>query len=292
MGFFDKLKQGLAKTKQVFSFTKIDENLLDELEEKLIIADVGMETTEKIIEDLRVKIKKDNIKDAEEVKNALKEEMNKIFEDNNAELELSKTPAVILMVGVNGAGKTTSIGKIANKLRNEGKKVIIAAGDTFRAAATEQLEVWANRANCQIVKGEEGVDPASVIFDAIKTAKQENADVLICDTAGRLQNKTHLMNELEKIKRVIDRELPDSSKETLLVLDASIGQNAISQVKSFKETTGITGLIITKLDGTAKGGVVLGIVQENKIPIKFIGVGEKIDDMEIFNSKEFVNAIV
>ena len=292
MGFFDKLKQGLAKTKQVFSFTKIDENLLDELEEKLIIADVGMETTEKIIENLRVKIKKENIKDAEEVKNALKEEMNKIFEDNNAELELSKTPAVILMVGVNGAGKTTSIGKIANKLRNEGKKVIIAAGDTFRAAATEQLEVWANRAACQIVKGEEGVDPASVIFDAIKTAKQENADVLICDTAGRLQNKTHLMNELEKIKRVIDRELPDSSKETLLVLDASIGQNAISQVKSFKETTGITGLIITKLDGTAKGGVVLGIVHENKIPIKFIGVGEKIDDMEIFNSKEFVNAIV
>ena len=292
MGFFDKLKQGLAKTKQVFSFTKIDENLLDELEEKLIIADVGMETTEKIIENLRVKIKKENIKDAEEVKNALKEEMNKIFEDNNAELELSKTPAVILMVGVNGAGKTTSIGKIANKLRNEGKKVIIAAGDTFRAAATEQLEVWANRANCQIVKGEEGVDPASVIFDAIKTAKQENADVLICDTAGRLQNKTHLMNELEKIKRVIDRELPDSSKETLLVLDASIGQNAISQVKSFKETTGITGLIITKLDGTAKGGVVLGIVQENNIPIKFIGVGEKIDDMEIFNSKEFVDAIV
>ena len=292
MGFFDKLKQGLAKTKQVFSFTKIDENLLDELEEKLIIADVGMETTEKIIENLRVKIKKENIKDAEEVKNALKEEMNKIFEDNNAELELSKTPAVILMVGVNGAGKTTSIGKIANKLRNEGKKVIIAAGDTFRAAATEQLEVWANRAACQIVKGEEGVDPASVIFDAIKTAKQENADVLICDTAGRLKNKKNLMEELEKIKRVIDRELPNSSKETLLVLDASIGQNAISQVKSFKETTGITGLIITKLDGTAKGGVVLGIVQENKIPIKFIGVGEKIDDMEIFNSKEFVDAIV
>ena len=292
MGFFDKLKQGLAKTKQVFSFTKIDENLLDELEEKLIIADVGMETTEKIIENLRVKIKKENIKDAEEVKNALKEEMNKIFEDNNAELELSKTPAVILMVGVNGAGKTTSIGKIANKLRNEGKKVIIAAGDTFRAAATEQLEVWANRAACQIVKGEEGVDPASVIFDAIKTAKQENADVLICDTAGRLQNKKNLMEELEKIKRVIDRELPNSSKEILLVLDASIGQNAISQVKSFKETTGITGLIITKLDGTAKGGVVLGIVQENKIPIKFIGVGEKIDDMEIFNSKEFVDAIV
>ena len=292
MWIFDKIKQGLAKTKQVFSFTKVDENLMDELEEKLIIADVGMETTERIIDNLRSKIKQDNIKDAEEVKEALREEMNKIFEENDSNLDISHTPAVILMVGVNGAGKTTSIGKIANKLRNEGKKVIIAAGDTFRAAATEQLEVWANRANCQIVKGEEGVDPASVIFDAIKTAKQENADVLICDTAGRLQNKTHLMNELEKIKRVIDRELPDSSKETLLVLDASIGQNAISQVKSFKETTGITGLIITKLDGTAKGGVVLGIVQENKIPIKFIGVGEKIDDMEIFNSKEFVNAIV
>ena len=292
MGFFDKLKQGLAKTKQVFSFTKVDEKLMDELEEKLIIADVGMETTERIIENLRSKIKQDNIKDAEEVKEALREEMNKIFEENDSNLDISHTPAVILMVGVNGAGKTTSIGKIANKLRNEGKKVIIAAGDTFRAAATEQLEIWAERAKCQIVKGPEGVDPASVIFDAIKTAKQENADVLICDTAGRLQNKKHLMDELEKIKRVIDRELPDSSKETLLVLDASIGQNAISQVKSFKETTGITGLIVTKLDGTAKGGVVLGIVQENKIPIKFIGVGEKIDDMEVFNSKEFIDAII
>ena len=236
--------------------------------------------------------KQDNIKDAEEVKEALREEMNKIFEENDSNLDISHTPAVILMVGVNGAGKTTSIGKIANKLRNEGKKVIIAAGDTFRAAATEQLEILAERAKCQIVKGPEGVYEASVIFDAIKTAKQENADVLICDTAGRLQNKKHLMDELEKIKRVIDRELPDSSKETLLVLDASIGQNAISQVKSFKETTGITGLIVTKLDGTAKGGVVLGIVQGNKIPIKFIGVGEKIDDMEVFNSKEFIDAII
>ena len=292
MGFFDKLKQGLAKTKQVFSFTKIDENLLDELEEKLIIADVGMETTEKIIENLRTKIKKDNIKEAEEVKKALKEEMNKIFESNDSKLNLENKPALILMVGVNGAGKTTSIGKIANKLRTEGKKVIIAAGDTFRAAATEQLEVWADRAKCPIIKGEEGVDPASVIFDAIKVAKEDNADVLICDTAGRLQNKKNLMDELEKIKRVIDRELPESSKEILLVLDASIGQNAISQVKSFKETTGITGIIITKLDGTAKGGVVLGIVQESKISIKFIGVGEKIDDMEVFNSKEFIDAII
>ncbi len=292
MGFFDKLKQGLAKTKQVFSFTKVDENLLEELEEKLIIADVGMETTENIIENLRQKIKKDNLKEAEEVRQALRDEIANILDSEKSDLDLDNTPAVILMVGVNGAGKTTSIGKIANKLVKEGKKVIVAAGDTFRAAAVEQLEVWANRAGVQIVKGPEGVDPASVIFDAIKVAKNENADVLICDTAGRLQNKKYLMDELEKIKRVIDRELPNSSKETLLVLDASTGQNAISQVKSFKETTGITGLVLTKLDGTAKGGVVIGIVQENKIPIKFIGIGEQIDDMEQFNSKEFIDAII
>ena len=292
MGFFDKLKQGLAKTKQVFSFTKVDENLLEELEEKLIIADVGMETTENIIENLRQKIKKDNLKEAEEVRQALRDEIANILDSEKSDLDIDNTPAVILMVGVNGAGKTTSIGKIANKLVKEGKKVIVAAGDTFRAAAVEQLEVWANRAGVQIVKGPEGVDPASVIFDAIKVAKNENADVLICDTAGRLQNKKYLMDELEKIKRVIDRELPNSSKETLLVLDASTGQNAISQVKSFKETTGITGLVLTKLDGTAKGGVVIGIVQENKIPIKFIGIGEQIDDMEQFNSKEFIDAII
>ena len=292
MGFFDKLKQGLAKTKQVFSFTKVDENLLDELEEKLVIADVGMETTEKIINNLRTRIRKENLKEADEVKNALREEIEEIFKDNKPELDLENKPAVILMVGVNGAGKTTSIGKIANNLKKEGKKVIIASGDTFRAAATEQLEVWANRAGCELVKGNEGSDPASVIFDSIKVAKEKNADVLICDTAGRLQNKKYLMDELEKIKRVIDRELPDSSKEILLVLDASTGQNAISQVKAFKETTGVTGLVLTKLDGTAKGGVVIGIVDENKIPIKYIGVGEKIDDMEVFNSKDFINAII
>ena len=292
MGFFDKLKQGLAKTKQVFSFTKVDENLLDELEEKLVIADVGMETTEKIINNLRTRIRKENLKEADEVKNALREEIEEIFKDNKPELDLENKPAVILMVGVNGAGKTTSIGKIANNLKKEGKKVIIASGDTFRAAATEQLEVWANRAGCELVKGNEGSDPASVIFDSIKVAKEKNADVLICDTAGRLQNKKYLMDELEKIKRVIDRELPDSSKEILLVLDASTGQNAISQVKAFKETTGVTGLVLTKLDGTAKGGVVIGMVDENKIPIKYIGVGEKIDDMEVFNSKDFINAII
>ncbi len=292
MGFFDKLKQGLAKTKQVFSFTKVDENLLDELEEKLIIADVGMETTEKIIDNLRTRIKKENLKEAEQVKQALREEIEEIFKDNNPELDLTNKPAVILMVGVNGAGKTTSIGKIANNLIKQGKKVIIASGDTFRAAATEQLEVWTNRAGAELVKGPEGIDPASVIFDSIKVAKEKNADVLICDTAGRLQNKKYLMDELEKIKRVIDRELPKSSKEVLLVLDASTGQNAISQVKAFKETTGVTGLVLTKLDGTAKGGVVIGIVDENKIPIKYIGIGEQIDDMEVFNSKEFIDAII
>ncbi len=292
MGFFDKLKQGLAKTKQVFSFTKVDENLLDELEEKLIIADVGMETTEKIIDNLRTRIKKENLKEAEQVKQALREEIEEIFKDNNPELDLTNKPAVILMVGVNGAGKTTSIGKIANNLIKQGKKVIIASGDTFRAAATEQLEVWANRAGAELVKGPEGIDPASVIFDSIKVAKEKNADVLICDTAGRLQNKKYLMDELEKIKRVIDRELPNSSKEVLLVLDASTGQNAISQVKAFKETTGVTGLVLTKLDGTAKGGVVIGIVDENKIPIKYIGIGEQIDDMEVFNSKDFIDAII
>ena len=292
MGFFDKLKQGLAKTKQVFSFTKVDENLLDELEEKLIIADVGMETTEKIIDNLRTRIKKENLKEAEQVKQALREEIEEIFKDNNPELDLTNKPAVILMVGVNGSGKTTSIGKIANNLIKQGKKVIIASGDTFRAAATEQLEVWANRAGAELVKGPEGIDPASVIFDSIKVAKEKNVDVLICDTAGRLQNKKYLMDELEKIKRVIDRELPNSSKEVLLVLDASTGQNAISQVKAFKETTGVTGLVLTKLDGTAKGGVVIGIVDENKIPIKYIGIGEQIDDMEVFNSKEFIDAII
>ena len=292
MGFFDKLKQGLAKTKQVFSFTKVDENLLDELEEKLIIADVGMETTEKIIDNLRTRIKKENLKEAEQVKQALREEIEEIFKDNNPELDLTNKPAVILMVGVNGAGKTTSIGKIANNLIKQGKKVIIASGDTFRAAATEQLEVWANRAGAELVKGPEGIDPASVIFDSIKVAKEKKADVLICDTAGRLQNKKYLMDELEKIKRVIDRELPNSSKEVLLVLDASTGQNAISQVKAFKETTGVTGLVLTKLDGTAKGGVVIGIVDENKIPIKYIGVGEQIEDMEVFNSKDFIDAII
>ncbi len=299
MGFFDKLKNGLNKTKtsfdekmnQVFSgFRKVDEELLEELEEILIMSDVGTETSLKIIDNLRKKIKLNNLKDEQEVKEALKEEMQTILEQTDSSLALNTTPSVILVVGVNGVGKTTSIGKIANRLKQEGKKVVVAAADTFRAAAVEQLEIWANRAGVGIVKKEEGADPASVVYDAIKQAKETNADVLICDTAGRLHNKKYLMDELEKIKKVIDKELPEASKEILLVLDATTGQNAIMQVKAFKETVDITGLVLTKLDGTAKGGVVIGIVDENKLPIKFIGVGEQIDDMEIFNAKDFVNA--
>ncbi len=292
MSFFDKLRQGLSKTKINFSFKKVDEELLEELEEKLIMADVGFDTTEEIISSLREKIKKQNITETEDVKSILREEICKIFDGLDQNLDIEKKPAVILMVGVNGSGKTTSIGKIANKYHNQGKKVIVAAGDTFRAAAVEQLEVWTNRANCMLVKGKENQDPSSVIFDACKRAKEENADILICDTAGRLQNKKNLMDELEKMKKIIDRELPDSSKEILLVIDGSTGQNAISQLKAFKETTGITGLVLTKLDGTAKGGIIIRLAKEERVPVKFIGVGEQIDDMETFNSKDFINAII
>ena len=301
MGFFDKLKQGLSKTKQSFNdkvnnvfstIRKVDEELLEELEEALIMSDVGVETSTKIISKLRDRIKKQNIKEAEEVKQALREEIKNIFDEEDNSLHLDTKPSVILVVGVNGVGKTTSIGKIANRLKQDGKKVVIAAADTFRAAAVEQLEIWANRAGCPIVKKEEGADPASVVYDAIRKTKEENADVLICDTAGRLHNKKYLMDELEKIKRVIDKELPDASKEILLVLDATTGQNAILQVQAFKETVDITGLVLTKLDGTAKGGVVIGITNENHMPVKFIGVGEQIDDMEVFNSEDFVKAII
>ena len=301
MGFFDKLKHGLSKTKtsinekinNVFStFRKVDEDLLEELEEALIMSDVGMETSEKIISELRDKIKKEKIEDAEDVKEALKNIIKEILDSVDSSLNLETTPSIILVVGVNGVGKTTSIGKIANRLKKDGKKVVIAAADTFRAAAVEQLEIWANRAGCDIVKRHEGSDSASVVYDAIKVTKEKNADVLICDTAGRLHNKKYLMDELIKIKKIVDRELPDASKEVLMVLDATTGQNAILQVKAFKETVDINGLILTKLDGTAKGGAVIGIVSENEMPIKFIGVGEQIDDMEKFDSTDFVNALI
>lgn len=296
MNFFDKLKGGLSKTKTTFNifggFRKVDEELLEELEEALIMSDVGMNTSLKIIGNLRNRIKKENIQEEAEVKNALKEEIKEILDKTDNSLKLDTKPSVILVVGVNGVGKTTSIGKIANNLRMNGKKVVVAAADTFRAAAVEQLEIWANRAGCDIVKREEGTDPASVVFDAIKVVKEKNADVLICDTAGRLHNKKYLMDELVKIKKVIDSQMPGASKEVLMVLDATTGQNAISQVKAFKETVDITGIVLTKLDGTAKGGVVIGIVDENNMPVKFIGVGEQIDDMERFNSDDFVNALI
>lgn len=301
MGFFDKLKQGLNKTKTSFeekmnnvfsNFRKVDEELLEELEEALIMSDVGVETSTKIVSKLRDRVKKENIQDEEGVRQALRDEIKDIFDSVDNSLKLETQPSVILVVGVNGVGKTTSIGKMANRLKQDGKKVVVAAADTFRAAAVEQLEIWANRAGCDIVKKQEGVDPASVVYDAIKIAKEKQADVLICDTAGRLHNKKYLMDELLKIKRVIDKELPGASKEVLMVLDATTGQNAIEQVKAFKETVDITGIVLTKLDGTAKGGVVIGIVAENQMPVKFVGVGEQIDDMEIFNSEDFVKALI
>ncbi len=301
MGFFDKLKNGLGKTKSsineklgdVFSsFRKVDEEMLEELEEVLITSDIGMETSLDIIEKLRTKIKREKIESEEDVRKALKEIMKEILDIAEPKLKIDTKPSIILVVGVNGVGKTTSIGKIANRLAKDGKKVVLAAADTFRAAAVEQLEIWANRANVELVKKPEGTDPASVVFDAITKAKETNADVLICDTAGRLHNKKYLMDELLKIDKVINRELPGADKEVLIVLDAETGQNAILQVKAFKETTDITGIVLTKLDGTAKGGVVLGIVAENQIPVKFIGVGEQIDDMEVFNSSDFLDAII
>lgn len=301
MGFFDKLKTGLNKTKEsinekindVFSnFRKVDEEFLEELEEILIMSDIGIETSTKIINKLRERMKKEKIEDEEEVKKVLREEMQKILEVTDKELHLNTKPSIILVIGVNGVGKTTSIGKIANRLAKGGKKVVVAAADTFRAAAVEQLEIWANRAGAGIVKREEGVDPASVVYDAMKKVKKENADILIVDTAGRLHNKKYLMDELNKIQKVINKEMPEADKEVLLVIDGTTGQNAISQVKAFKQEADITGLVLTKLDGTAKGGAVIGIVEENKIPVKFIGVGEQIDDMEVFNAEDFVKAII
>ena len=297
MGFFDKLKQGLSKTKESFNekinnvfknFRKVDEDLLEELEEALIMSDVGMETSMKIIENLRDKIKTDKIEDADLVKQALREQIEEILDSVDSDLKLETKPSVILFVGVNGVGKTTSIGKIANNLRKEGKKVIVAAADTFRAAAVEQLEVWANRAQVQLVKRPEGTDPASVVFDAIKTTKQENADVLIIDTAGRLHNKKYLMDELNKIQKVVNKEMAEASKEVLLVIDATTGQNGVSQAIEFSKITDITGIVLTKMDGTAKGGIVLSIKDQLNIPVKFIGLGEQVDDLQEFDLEQYI----
>ena len=299
MGFFDRLKQGLFKTKDALvlkvdelfkKFVKVDEDLFDELEELLISADIGVTTTEEILDSLRDTVKDERIKNPEEVKNKLFEMLKEMIGEHEP-LNLSTKPSVILVIGVNGVGKTTSIGKISAELKSQGKKVVVAAADTFRAAAAEQLSVWCDRAGVDIIKQGAGADPASVVYDAISAVKSRNADVLIIDTAGRLHNKKNLMDELAKIDRVIGRELPDSAKETLLVLDATTGQNAVYQAKEFKEASRITGLILTKLDGTAKGGIVISIRKELGIPVKFIGVGEQIDDMKTFNSSDFAKAL-
>lgn len=299
MGFLDKLKSGLAKTKAAFvgqveeivkSFVKVDEDMLEELEETLICADVSVPAAEEIIEKLRDSVKSGRLKEKDDVMTALRGIIEEMIGDGEP-LKLETVPSVILVIGVNGAGKTTSIGKISNNLQKSGKKVVVAAADTFRAAAIDQLAVWCERSGAELVKQHEGADPAAVVYDALNYAKNKKADVLIVDTAGRLHNKKNLMDELAKINRVIDRELPGASRENLLVLDATTGQNAILQAKEFKNAADITGLILNKLDGTAKGGIVLSIKEELRIPVKFIGVGEKIDDMQPFDAKEFAEAL-
>lgn len=299
MGFFNKIKEGLKKTRDAVigqidsmlkSFTKIDDELFEELEELLVMGDVGVPTAEKICEELKKRVKKEGIKNPNEIHRLLEETVSDMLRGGE-ELDLSTTPSIILVIGVNGVGKTTTIGKLANHLTKQGKKVILAAGDTFRAAAIEQLEIWADRSHCEIIKQNEGSDPAAVIYDAISAAKARHADVIICDTAGRLHNKKPLMDELAKINRIIDRELPDASKEKLLVLDATTGQSAVNQAEQFSLATGITGIVLTKLDGTAKGGVVLAIKEGLGIPVKYIGVGEQIDDLQPFDAEDFAKAL-
>lgn len=300
MGFFDKLKAGLTKTREsiaeqvnnVFSvFVKVDEELFENLEEALIMADIGVETSDYIIETLRDNVKHKHITDGNLVKQELKDIISGILGEQDSAMNISTTPSVVLVIGVNGVGKTTSIGKIASHYKAMGKKVLLAAADTFRAAAIDQLDIWAQRSGCDIIKHQENSDPAAVVFDACTAAKARGVDVLICDTADRLHNKKNLMAELAKINRVIERELPDSAKETLLVLDATTGQNAVSQAKLFSEAADITGIVLTKLDGTAKGGIVISIAKEQNLPVKFVGVGEGVDDLQEFDPADFAKAI-
>lgn len=300
MGLFDKLKQGLTKTRNVVTeqvnnvfsvFVRVDEELFENLEEALIMADLGMETSVLLIDELRDRVKRKHITDG----NLVKQELYSVISDTlcevNSEMDLNTTPSVILVIGVNGVGKTTSIGKIASYYKSQGKNVLLAAADTFRAAAIDQLDVWAERSGCDIIKHNEGSDPASVVFDACNAAKARGTDILICDTAGRLHNKKNLMAELEKINRIISRELPDADRENLLVLDATTGQNAVSQAKLFSEAADLTGIVLTKLDGTAKGGIVISIAKEQQLPVKFIGVGEGVDDLQIFSPEDFARAL-
>ena len=299
MGLFNKIKEGLKKTRSAVmgqidtmlkSFAQIDEELFEELEELLVMGDVGMDTANEIVGELRYRVRQKGITKPTDLYGELEEIIAEMLEGGE-ELDISTSPSIILVIGVNGVGKTTTIGKLANQLREDGKKVLLAAADTFRAAAIDQLDIWAKRSRVDIIKQNEGSDPAAVIFDAIAAAKARGSDVIICDTAGRLHNKKHLMDELAKINRVIDRELPDAAKEKLLVLDATTGQNAVNQAEQFREATGITGIVLTKLDGTAKGGVVLAIKKGLGIPVKYIGVGEQIDDLQPFNAHEFARAL-
>lgn len=300
VNLFERLKQGLTKAKQgitdridevLKSYTKVDEELLEDLEEILITADVGVNTTMDIIEKLREKIKQKGITEPIEVREELKSIVEDILTNENSTLDIEPAPCIVLMVGVNGVGKTTTIGKLANRYKKDGKKVLLAAADTFRAAATEQLEIWANRTNVDIIKHQEGADPGAVVFDAIKAAKARKTDLLICDTAGRLHNKANLMNELGKVFKIVDREFPEAKREVLLVVDATTGQNAVVQAKTFKEVADITGIVLTKLDGTAKGGVVLAVKSEVDVPVKLIGVGERVEDLQDFDAKSFSDAL-
>ena len=300
MGFFDKIKQGLTKTRNaigatlgdLFKFSELDDDFYDELEESLILADLGVDTSVKAADLLRKRVKEDHIKTTEEAKTALKEILVEMLNVGDTALNLSTNPAVILVIGVNGVGKTTTIGKIATRLVNEGKKVLLVAGDTFRAAAADQLEIWAERSGASIVRQYEGADPASVVFDGIQSAKAKDVDVILIDTAGRLHNKQNLMNELNKISRIVERELPNAAREVLLGLDGTTGQNGLIQAKQFKEIAGVTAIALTKLDGTAKGGIVIAVADALQIPVKFVGVGEKADDLMPFEAKDFVEALL
>lgn len=300
MGFFDRIKSGLTKTRKamasslgsVFSFSEINDDFYDELEECLILGDLGVNTAVKAVDALRARVKAERLKSAEDVKAALREILTGMLEVGDLNLNLETQPSIILMIGVNGVGKTTTIGKLAHRLSGEGKRVLLCAADTFRAAAADQLEIWAGRANVDIVRQHEGADPAAVVFDAISAAKARGSDVILCDTAGRLHNKANLMNELGKISRIIDRELPNADKEVLLVLDGTTGQNGLLQAKQFKEIAGVTAIALTKLDGTAKGGIVIAVADALQIPVKLIGVGEQMDDLMPFEPRAFVDALI
>ena len=301
MGFFDKIKAGLTKTRDALAntlgsvftgFSEIDDDFYDELEESLILADLGVETATKATDRLRKRIKEQHLKTPEEAKAALKDILEEMLNVGDVALNLTTTPSVILVIGVNGVGKTTTIGKIATRLVKEGKKVLLVAGDTFRAAAADQLEIWAGRSGADIVRQHEGADPASVVFDGIQAARARNVDVIIIDTAGRLHNKTNLMNELNKISRIVERELPEAAREVLLVLDGTTGQNGLIQAKQFKEIAGVTAMALTKLDGTAKGGIVIAVADALQIPVKFVGVGEQADDLMPFEARNFVEALI